>query len=710
MNLAEISPAKMSPERWRAIKPLLERALELKAEDRRAFLDLACAGDEALRREVDSFIAAHEQAGDFMDKPAFEEAARMPAEEQSPRKTLALDRVATDERSHGATTLIDGGQNFMLESGAILDERYLIERELGQGGIGQVFLARNLKLPGGAQVVIKVLREQTLEREDRDWFEKKFRAEIEALSRINHPGVVSALDAGQLPDGRAYFVMQYVPGVTLRSVMTPGGMDPKRAADLLRKIAQPLDAAHEQGVIHRDLKPANIMLQLAGPEEYVKIIDFGIATVLGTATATPKQTRAIGTLPYTAPEQLQGRPIAASDIFALGVIAFEMVTGELPFNADSSAQQIELQRAGAVEKLREMRAGLPEAARAAILKAMAFDPSNRYSAAREFSEAFDRALAEPGQRNPVRTPPRDPEPHPAQRGPAQRRNDGQPRSEQAAPALPGAPRQAQRRNDGSPPPAFRTPQVAPAIRQPTARSPLWAPLIVVSIALLAAAAVGTIVWLRMRPIDWSRLSRLSDRTSPTPPAKPPASPELGLSYSLLALRNPKRNPGGQPFTTHGAIIFKEGDQVRLNVSTAQAGYLYVINEGPELAGGPPEFVVMYPNAGGSAQVEGDQTIQIPAPSGNPETDWFVFNEEVGVEKIWLIWSERSVAEMEEIKRWANPKDKGLVGDPSQVERVAQYLKALAAAEVEVEMDAASQRTKLKGKGEVLASVVRLEHR
>src|SRR5262245_31402874 len=149
---------------------------------------------------------------------------------------------------------------------------------------------------------------------------------------------------------------------------------------------------------------------------------------------------------------------------------------------------------------------------------------------------------------------------------------------------------------------------------------------------------------------------------------------------------------------------------RLNVSSPQAGYLYVINEGPELTGGPPEFVVMFPNAGGSAQVEANQTIQIPAPTGNPETDWFVFNEEVGVEKIWLIWSERSVAEMEEIKRWANPKDKGLVGDSSQIKRVAQYLKAIAAAEVEVERDEASQRTRLKGKGEVLAGVVRLEHR
>lgn len=384
MNRAEITPAKMNPERWRVIKTLLDSALELKAEDRRAFLDRACAGDEAMRREVDSFIATDEQASYFMDKPAFEDAARMLAEEQSVRETQVIDRVATDERSHGATTLIDDGQNFMLAPDAILNERYL------------------------------------------------------------------------------------------------------------------------------------------------------------------------------------------------------------------------------------------------------------------------------------------------------------------------------RRDDGSPPPAFRLPQVASAPRQPKARPPLWALLIVMLIALLAVAAVGT--------IDWPRLSPRSDTASAPPDTKPPAVPERSLSYSLLALRNPKRNPGGQLFATRGAIIFREGDQVRLNVSSPQAGYLYVINEGPELTGAPPEFVVMFPNAGGSAQIEADQTIQIPAPSGNPEADWFVFNEEVGVEKIWLIWSERSVAEMEEIKRWANPKDKGLVGDPSRIERVAMYLKALAAAEIEVEMDEANQRTILKGKGEVLAGVVRLEHR
>jgi hypothetical protein len=398
--------AKMSPERWLEIKPLLESALELRTDDRRAYLDEACAGDESLRREVESFVAASEQAGAFMGRPAFEEAARMLAEEL--RKAPGPDEVTTVERPHGAAAPAGDRQNSQLAPGGILDGRYEIEREIGQGGIGQVFLARDRKMTSCAQVVIKVLREEILEHEDRAWFEEKFRAEIESISRINHPGVVSASDRGRLPDGRDYFVMKYVPGRTLRSVMSPHGMDPQKAADLLRKIAQPLDAAHAQGVIHRDLKPANIMLQTAGLEEHVTIIDFGVATVLGTMTAsTSKQTRVVGTLPYMAPEQLQGRPAAASDVFALGVIAFEMVAGQLPFIADSTAQQIELQRAGVEENLRKMRADLPEAARSAILKAMAFEASNRYRAACEFSEAFDRALANPDQPDPFRTTPID---------------------------------------------------------------------------------------------------------------------------------------------------------------------------------------------------------------------------------------------------------------------------------------------------------------
>jgi hypothetical protein len=658
--------ARMSPERWREIKPLLELALELDAGDRRAFLDETCAGDESLRREVESLIAAHEQAGDFMEKSAFEEAARMLAEERVAQETTHIYETSPEERPHNVPTLIDDRKNISLAPGEILDGRYLIERELEPGGVGQVFLARNLKLPSGAQVVVKVLREQILEGEDRDWFEKKFRAEILALSRINHPGVVSALDAGQLPDGRAYFVMQYVPGRTLQSVMATRGMNLKLVADLLRKIAQALDAAHEQGVIHRDLKPANIMLQpssleTASHEEYIKIIDFGIATVLETFPApASKGTRIVGTLPYMAPEQFQGRPSAASDIFALGVIAFEMVTGQLPFKADMITRQIELQRAGVEEKLRHLRAGLPEAARAAIQKAMAFKASNRYRAAREFSKAFDQALAEPERSAPF----------------------------QATPGLPAIGQ-------------FEAIQAAK-------RRLRWPLLIVALIALLTAAAVGTIAW--------RRLATAPEGKPIATKANPPAGAERSLSYSLEARRNPKRHPGAAPFIPTIDTVFKAGDEVRLRVNSPQACYLYAVNEAPERANNLPVFTVMFPNNGDSAQIAADKTIQILAPGGDPE-GWFEFvdekagvENETGVEKIWLVWSERGVAEMEWIKYLANRRDMGLVSDPEQIRRLDSYLKALAQTAVEVEKDEKSGMTKFKGRGEVLAGVVKLEHR
>jgi serine/threonine protein kinase len=653
--------ARMNPERWREIKPLLESALELDVGDRRAFLDETCAGDQSLKCEVESLIAAHERAGDFMETPAFEEAARMLAEERIAQETTHIYETSSEEKPHNAPTLIDDRKSILLAPGEILDGRYLIERELEPGGVGQVFLARNLKLPSGAEVVVKVLREQILEGEDRAWFEKKFRAEILALSRINHPGVVSALDAGQLPDGRAYFVMQYVPGRTLQSVMTTRGMNPKLVADLIRKIAQALDAAHEQCVIHRDLKPANIMLQTSGHEEYIKIIDFGIATVLETSLAQAlNATRVVGTLPYMAPEQFQGLPSAASDIFALGVIAFEMVTGQLPFKADTITQQIELQRAGVEEKLRHLCAELPEAVRAAIQKAMAFEPSNRYRAAREFSKAFDRALAEP---------------------------------ERSAP--------------------FQTTSGAPAIRQFEAiqaakRRRRWPLLIVGLIALLATAAVGTIAW--------RRLATAPEGKPIATKANPPAGAERILSYSLEARRNPKLHPGAASFIPTSDTIFKAGDEVRLRVTSPQACYLYAVNEAPERADDLPVFTLMFPINGDSAQIAANKMIQILASDEDPE-GWFEFvdekagvENETGVEKIWLIWSERNLAEMESIKYLANRIDMGLVSDPEQIRRLDSYLKALAQTTVELEKDEKSGMTKFKGRGEVLAGVVRLEHR
>lgn len=275
--------------------------------------------------------------------------------------------------------------------GTRLKGRYLIERELGRGRIGVVYLARDEQLIS-KRVVIKVLLEET---EENEWFKKKFRHELEALARIDHPGVVGVLDAGETADGKAYLVMQFIEGCNLRSLIQIDGMDLERTALLFRQIGHALSAAHEKGVYHRDLKPENIMVQDLGEgDELVKVVDFGIAKVKDSrTTSSTNSAQTAGTIVYMAPEQLMGKPSAASDIYTMGIIAYEMVTGRRPFNPDSPFQLYEMQRAGVRVKPADLRPSLPERAQDLILNALAFDPKDRPGRAKDFAEALARALA-----------------------------------------------------------------------------------------------------------------------------------------------------------------------------------------------------------------------------------------------------------------------------------------------------------------------------
>ena len=278
-------------------------------------------------------------------------------------------------------------------NGTVLDGRYLIESELGRGAIGVVYLARDQQLMG-KPVVIKVLLEQVFETDSDGWIKKKFRQEVEALARIDHPGVVGVLHTGEMLDGRPYLVMQYIEGKNLRSVMKPEGMNFAHVAHLIRQIGQALTSAHDRGIYHRDLKPENIMLQALGEgEEHVKLIDFGVATVKDSQVAANRATTMVaGTVSYMAPEQLIGRPSAASDIYALGVIAYEMLTGRRPFNPDSPYQLLGLQLEGVRVKPADLRPSLPEQAQALILKALAYEQDARPARARDFGDELSRIL------------------------------------------------------------------------------------------------------------------------------------------------------------------------------------------------------------------------------------------------------------------------------------------------------------------------------
>ncbi|MEW6210231.1 MAG: AAA-like domain-containing protein, partial [Acidobacteriota bacterium] len=256
-----------------------------------------------------------------------------------------------------------------------------------------VYAARDQQLLS-KRVVIKVLRDEMGQSDLGLWLQKKFRQEMEALALIDHPGVVGVLDAGALPDGKPFLVMQFVDGVNLRSRISAKGMEPARVAHIARQIGHALTAAHDKGIFHRDLKPENIMLQTLGEGEvHVKLIDFGIATVKDSQVASSAETTKVaGTIAYMAPEQLAGRPAAASDTYALGVIAYEMLTGHLPFNGSTAVELYEMQKQGVTVRPRELCNSLSEAAEEILLKALAFDMNDRPLRARDFGDALARAL------------------------------------------------------------------------------------------------------------------------------------------------------------------------------------------------------------------------------------------------------------------------------------------------------------------------------
>ena len=267
----------------------------------------------------------------------------------------------------------------------VLNGRYEIEDLLGQGGMARVFRGQDKVL--GRTVAVKVLSPQFA---GDDQFVARFRREAQAAAALNHPNIVSVYDTGDQGDVH-YIVMEYVEGRTLRDVIRQDGpLLPERASEIAQAVARALAAAHEGGLVHRDIKPGNIMLTRDGE---VKVMDFGIARSSTGDTLT--QTAAIlGTASYLSPEQAQGAAVdARSDIYSLGCVLYEMLTGRPPFTGDSPVSI-------AYKHVREdpvppsqLNGDVPEDMEAVVIKAMAKNQDNRYQTADEMREDLERAAA-----------------------------------------------------------------------------------------------------------------------------------------------------------------------------------------------------------------------------------------------------------------------------------------------------------------------------
>jgi eukaryotic-like serine/threonine-protein kinase len=274
----------------------------------------------------------------------------------------------------------------LAEIGNVLGGRYRLVELLGQGGMATIYRARDNELE--RDVAVKLLRPEYERDPD---FGTRFRQEARAAGSLNHPNIVSVYDYGNDPAG-AYIVMELIDGEDLASVIRrTGAVPPRQAARLAADVASALAAAHGRGIIHRDVKPANVLVSRDGR---VKVTDFGIARAIADAQLTmPGLT--MGSVHYFSPEQARGEPTtAASDVYSLGIVLYELLTGRRPWGGDSAAAIAMARLSGAAPLPSSVRAGIPPALDAIVRRAMSRDPAQRYQSAGEMREALDAYLAD----------------------------------------------------------------------------------------------------------------------------------------------------------------------------------------------------------------------------------------------------------------------------------------------------------------------------
>jgi len=267
---------------------------------------------------------------------------------------------------------------------ALLADRYELGRVIGRGGMGQVRLARDTRL--GRDVAIKVLHLGGGSGADRERFEREARA----AARVNHPNVVSVFDVGE-QDDEVFIVMECLPGTTLADEIARAPLSAQRVAQVSTDLLAGLAAAHAQGVLHRDIKPSNVLFTEDGT---AKLGDFGIAKV-GDDTDLTEIGSIVGTAPYLAPERLHGEPATtASDLYALGVLLYEALSGARPFIGASPVAVAHAMSTTTPLAVEELRPDCPPALAAAIARAMRKDPAERFASAATMAAAITGATTE----------------------------------------------------------------------------------------------------------------------------------------------------------------------------------------------------------------------------------------------------------------------------------------------------------------------------
>jgi serine/threonine protein kinase len=549
--------------------------------------------------------------------------------------------IIVDDKSGQQQSALNKGQEF---------GSYVILGALGAGGMGEVYLAKDSRLD--RTVALKVLSQDVSSDKRRM---QRFLQEAKVASSLNQPNILTIFEFGEV-DGLTFLATEYIDGQTLRDYLYRDRAKLGEIIDIAIQVLAALDAAHEAHIVHRDIKPENVMLRRR--DRVVKVLDFGLAklTEKRSPVFTNEESEAatafkttpgllMGTVNYMSPEQAQAHVIdERTDIWSTGVMLYEMVTGNVPFKGTTSSHTI-------VQILEKdpvplsQRAKVPAELERIVLKAMAKSPDDRYQTAKDMLIDL-RSLKR----------------HMDIDAEIQRTS---------SPAEPRTTVATQERPD-----------------QPSRKRVLVYALI--AMAIVTAAIFGISIW---------RSSRARTDASVTPPA--PVA-ERSLTYWITVQKFRNGRPYQNPFTQPGEMIFEADYQIRVNIRSRQSGYLYVLNEGPSEALAEPEFVVVFPSStanNGSTFLAAEELVQIP------EQSWLKFDAQQGVEKLWLVFAENVVPELEAVK--ANPQTRGLITDPVRNKIVQDFLTTHSASKPG--LDKGDTLTTLKTREKILVYPIRLEH-
>src|SRR5213595_1458511 len=352
----------MTPARFQAIEEIFLAALDQEPDQISAFLDTACEGDAVLRREVEALLASDRRAGRFIEKSAVGLATKVIQNQQA-------DSLVGQTIGH-----------------------YKISEPIGNGGMGEVYLATDIV--AGRKAALKLLPSRFTGEPERL---KRFEQEAHALVGLNHPNILTVYEIGE-DHSVHYIASELIEGETLRQRLTRGPMQLSEAVDVALQVASALAAAHQAGIVHRDIKPENMMLR---PDGYAKVLDFGIAKLAEEElpAAMPREEAlllvetnlgsVLGTVRYMSPEQACGAQVdATTDIWSLGVVLYEMVTGHAPFTGDTPGEVMSSILEKEPPPLTSYITHAPAELQQIISKTLRKEREERYQSAHELIEAL----------------------------------------------------------------------------------------------------------------------------------------------------------------------------------------------------------------------------------------------------------------------------------------------------------------------------------